>query len=54
MVGGKVRQTIKDIGGMPPEQLPPEKHIKEVKREIKHLEKIERKKLKELSKDQKQ
>jgi len=46
MVGGKVRQTIKDIGGVLPEQLSPEKHIKEVKRELKHLEKIERKKLK--------
>ena len=46
MVGGKVRQTIKEIGGTTPEQLPPEKHIKEVKKEIKHLEKIERKKLK--------
>lgn len=46
MVGGKVRQTIKDIGGVLPEQLSPEKHIKEVKKELKHLEKIERKKLK--------
>lgn len=31
MVGGKVRQTIKDIGGTPPEDLPTEKHIKELK-----------------------
>jgi len=46
MVGGKVRQTIKDIGGVLPEQLSPEKHIKEVKKELKHFEKIERKKLK--------
>lgn len=30
MVGGKVRQTIKDIGGTLPEDLPTEKHIKEV------------------------
>lgn len=30
MVGGKVRQTIKDIGGTAPENLPPEKHIKEL------------------------
>ena len=37
MVGGKVRQTIKDIGGTLPEFLPPEKHIKEIKREVKHL-----------------
>jgi DNA-damage-inducible protein D len=35
MVGGKVRQTIKDIGGVLPENLQPEKHIKEVKKEIK-------------------
>ncbi|MDD3101743.1 MAG: DNA damage-inducible protein D [Patescibacteria group bacterium] len=33
MVGGKVRQTIKDIGGTLPENLPPEKHIKELKSE---------------------
>jgi DNA-damage-inducible protein D len=37
MVGGKVRQTIKDIGGEMPENLTPEKHIKEVKKEIKNL-----------------
>jgi DNA-damage-inducible protein D len=37
MVGGKVRQTIKDIGGTTPENLPPEKHIKELKSEIKKL-----------------
>lgn len=47
MVGGKVRQTIKDIGGILPERLPTEKHIKEVKKEIKQLEKIESKKLKD-------
>lgn len=35
MVGGKVRQTIKDIGGVLPERLKSEKHIKEVKKEIK-------------------
>ena len=46
MVGGKVRQTIKDIGGVLPEQLPTEKHISEVKKELKYLAKIERKKLK--------
>ncbi|MEK7166875.1 MAG: DNA damage-inducible protein D [Patescibacteria group bacterium] len=45
MVGGKVRQTIKEIGGEMPENLPTEKHIKEVKKEIKHLKKIENKKL---------
>lgn len=37
MVGGKVRQTIKDIGGVLPESLKVEKHIKEVKREVKLL-----------------
>jgi len=37
MVGGKVRQTIKDIGGTMPENLPPEKHIKELKIEKKKL-----------------
>ncbi len=35
MVGGKVRQTIKDIGGETPENLKPEKHIKELRKEIK-------------------
>jgi DNA-damage-inducible protein D len=35
MIGGKVRQTIKDIGGTTPENLPPEKHIKELKNERK-------------------
>lgn len=39
MVGGKVRKTIKEIGGELPENLKPEKHIKEVKKEIKLLEK---------------
>ncbi len=39
MVGGKVRQTIKDIGGTLPENLKPEKHIKEVRKEAKLLEK---------------
>lgn len=37
MVGGKVRQTIKDIGGTMPENLLPEKHIKELKNEKKKL-----------------
>lgn len=44
MVGGKVRQTIKDIGGVLPEKLKPERHIKEVKKEIK-LGSRQRKKL---------
>lgn len=46
MVGGKIRQTIKDIGGMLPENLHPEKHIKEVKKEIKKLSQTKIKKLK--------
>lgn len=37
MVGGKVRQTIKDIGGVMPENLPVEKHIKELKKETNKL-----------------
>lgn len=45
MIGGKVRQTIKDIGGTTPEQLPAERHIREVKKEVKSLG---RKNLKEL------
>lgn len=44
MVGGKVRQTIKDIGGTMPENLPTEKHIKELKKEQKKLLKNKRKK----------
>ena len=46
MVGGKVRQTIKEIGGTTPEHLPAEKHIKDVKKEIKQLGKAKQKKLK--------
>jgi len=37
MVGGKVRQTIKDIGGTLPENLPAEKHIRELKSEKRKL-----------------
>jgi DNA-damage-inducible protein D len=37
MVGGKIRQTIKDIGGTMPEELPPQKHIKEIKKQSKKL-----------------
>ncbi len=36
-VGSKVRQTIKEIGGVMPEQLPPEKHIKELKQGLKKI-----------------
>ncbi|HET9411306.1 MAG TPA: DNA damage-inducible protein D [Candidatus Saccharimonadales bacterium] len=40
MIGGKVRQTIKDIGGVMPENLPAEtKHIKELRKELKQDEK---------------
>lgn len=45
MVGGKVRQTIKDIGGVLPEDLPPEKHIKELIRELKQLGAKEQKRI---------
>ena len=34
MIGGKVRQTIKDIGGTMPENLPPEVHIKEIEKKM--------------------
>lgn len=35
MVGGKVRQTIKDIGGVMPEDLPPaDEHIKSVEKRL--------------------
>lgn len=37
MVGGKVRQTIKDIGGVLPEDLPAERHICQIQREVKSL-----------------
>src|SRR3989339_139034 len=36
-VGSKVRKTIEDIGGTMPEALPPEKHIKELKKEHRKL-----------------
>lgn len=45
MVGGKIRQTIKDIGGELPENLRSERHIKEVKKEIKQLERQAKKSL---------
>lgn len=45
MVGGKVRQTIKDIGGALPEDLPPEKHIREIKKETQTLLPSKRKKI---------
>lgn len=42
MVGGKVRQTIKDIGGELPENLKPEKHIREVKKDVKVLQRTKK------------
>jgi len=45
MVGGKVRQTIKDIGGTLPENLLPERHIKELKSEVKKINRVKQKKL---------
>ena len=44
MVGGKVRQTIKDIGGVMPEDFLPEKHIKELKKEKKKFLSLKNKK----------
>lgn len=38
-VGKKVRQTIREIGGTMPEDIRPEKHIKELERERKRLRK---------------
>lgn len=46
MIGGKVRQTIKDIGGVLPEELPAEKHIRELERELKQIGATEQKKIK--------
>ena len=43
MVGGKVRKTIKEIGGELPENMKPERHIKEIKRDIKLVEKQNKK-----------
>lgn len=47
MVGGKVRQTIKDIGGVLPEELPTEKHIREVRKEVRKVKGAGRKRLKD-------
>lgn len=38
-IGKKVRQTIKEIGGDMPENLKPQKHIKEIKKEVKYFNK---------------
>lgn len=50
MVGGKVRQTIKDIGGKMPEKMLPEKHIKEVKKDLKKISKRPGGKVKQIKK----
>ncbi|HTL39296.1 MAG TPA: DNA damage-inducible protein D [Methylomirabilota bacterium] len=34
MIGGKIRQTMKEIGSTLPEDLPPEKHIKELNKNL--------------------
>jgi DNA-damage-inducible protein D len=41
-VGEKIRRTIKDIGGELPEHLKPEKHIREVRKEMKQLRNAEK------------
>ena len=40
VVGSRVRQTIKDIGGVLPEDLSIEKHIKELEKELKGFRKL--------------
>ncbi|MFA6601295.1 MAG: DNA damage-inducible protein D [Candidatus Paceibacterota bacterium] len=42
-VGKKVRQAIKSMGGEMPENLKPEKHIREVKREVRLIKKGQKK-----------
>lgn len=39
-IGREVRETIRKIGGELPENLPPERHIKEVKKELKKISKL--------------
>ncbi|MBU1164564.1 DNA damage-inducible protein D [Patescibacteria group bacterium] len=46
MVGDRVRQTIREIGGVMPEDLPTDKHIKEVKKEVKKIVEEKKKELK--------
>ena len=45
-VGEKVRQTIKNLGGTMPENLKPEKHIREVRKELKAAGRAGRRQLK--------
>lgn len=44
-VGGEVRKAIKNIDGTTPEHLPPEKHIKEVRKDIKRLKNVDQEKI---------
>lgn len=39
-VGREIRETIKKIGGELPENIPPERHIKEVKKDLKKASKL--------------
>ena len=48
-VGNKIRNTIKQLGGMMPEEMPtPKKSLKELEREKKQLENKEQKKFEEM------
>jgi len=40
MIGGKIRRTMKEIGSTMPEDLPTEKHIKELKQDLKKPKKL--------------
>lgn len=45
MIGGKIRQTIKNIGGELPENLKPEPHIRFVRKQVKDLKNPNKKRL---------
>lgn len=45
IIGSKVRQTIKEIGGVLPENLLPEKNIKSLKKDLKQLTNIKNKEI---------
>lgn len=38
LVGAKVRQTIRELGGVPPEELPPQESIEVVRRRLRQLQ----------------
>jgi len=42
-VGKKVRQTMRELGSEMPENLKPEKHIRQLKREVKAIGKVQKK-----------